>query len=176
MTPEGDYLVGAKTQPDAEVPAWRSWVIKLHLKGDIDTSFGYAGKREVFRSEADSTGTTRVMLQSRSGIVVGGGGNVLRRGKQFKLTRLTSSGQVDRRFGNNGKVTTIASPTAEAGMLTLKAIADGELFTTGAIDAHDGAGLQFVVVRYLEISLLPYTPGANTLSLGAADGVALLRV
>lgn len=178
VTPEGDYLVGAETPPDTKVPVWRSWVIKLRPTGDIDTSFGRAGKREVFRSEADSTATTRVVLQSGGGIVVGGGGNVQRPGGQFQLSRLTPSGNIDRRFGIDGKVTTqIASSTAEAVMLTLKAYPDGKLLAAGAVDAHDGAGLQFVVARYLASGSLDTGFAENGLLVGGyspADGTDAL--
>lgn len=178
VTPEGDYLIGAETPPDAKVSEWRSWVIKLRPMGVADSSFGDAGKREVFRSEEDSTGTTRVVLPPNGGIVVGGGSSVIRRGEQFRLTRLTSSGNVDRSFGTNGTVTTqIASPTAEAGILALEACADGKLLAAGGVDAHDGAGLQFVVARYLESGFLDTGFAENGLLIGGyspADGADAL--
>lgn len=149
--PDGRLLVGAESPPDSQVGIWRSWVLRFGKNGELDKSFSGDGKREVFRSTSDITGSTRIVLQPDGAIVVGGGRNVMAPDGVFQLARLTNSGDMDGRFGINGRVTTHVAPKgAPAGILALDRLADGGLVAAGVTDIGNGTGGQFAIVRYLQ--------------------------
>lgn len=116
--------------------------IALAADGDLDIKFGNGGKVVTdFNNSTDWLG--RVAVQADGKIVAIGDTHPSHRGA---LARYNLDGTLDAKFGNGGKVITVANVReSAAGLLILP---DGKIMISGSIDLPSSQDTSFALLRY----------------------------
>jgi uncharacterized delta-60 repeat protein len=139
--------------------------------GVLDNTFSRDGlvTTDILNS---SEGINAVALQGDAKIVAAGfARNAFTRQTEFALTRYTPNGALDNAFGQNGRVTTDASP-GDDGIVAVAIQPDGKIATAGYAIISGNA--QVIVARYTGIGALDPTFGSNgVVSLDAGNPTAL---
>lgn len=124
-------------------------VVRYTAAGNLDPTFGNAGKvvTPVYSNSTDRV--TSVAVQPDAKIVVGGfaylsdSNGVITR-YEFALARYYPDGSLDTTFGNGGKVLT-TFPDLQSGIYDIAVQADGKIVAAGY--AHDGSNYDFALAR-----------------------------
>jgi len=117
-------------------------IARYNVDGTLDTSFGGTG-RVLTAVGVSGSDATAVVLQKDGKIVVAGytvknSG----RGYDFACLRYNTNGNLDKDFGDHGKVTTDVGD----GKANSLVVQDGKIIVAGS--AYDGDNYEFAVVRY----------------------------
>jgi uncharacterized delta-60 repeat protein len=113
--------------------------------GTLDSGFGSGGKVSTNLSSRFDRARA-VAVQTDGKIVVAGSTQDPTQGDNFAVVRYTSSGELDTRFGNGGKVSTDLGTKADRGDAVVVQ-RDGKILVAGTT-ADPAQGDNFLLLRY----------------------------
>ncbi len=125
-------------------------LVRYNADGSLDGSFGPGGSSG--KVILPNTSASNAMLIQPDGKIVLGGNAFtgVSHGGNFLVMRLTTSGSLDRGFGNGGKATTDFSPSFLDSVSALVLQADGKIVAAGSrtFDSPAAGGGDFALARF----------------------------
>ena len=169
LLPDGKILVGGGSAPPGSGGISRNILARFNPDGNLDTTFGIQGL--VYTQITNDACIYALALQSDGKIIAAGtSNNTVNSLPVSTILRYDSLGNLDPSFGNNGIVTTLASPFmcqfTSVGLLT-----DGKIIAAGTT-LYDNNPYHscFLLVRYLTDGSLDSTFGINGIDLSGKLG------
>lgn len=141
IQPDGKIVV-VGTSEVPESAEWTVAVARLNRDGSLDTSFSGNGRRRLGESTGRGPFGEAVAVQSDGRIVLAGCQDV----SHFLVMRLHRNGAIDRSFSRQGTLL-IRHPARASSCLTDLAIQPDHRLIAVGYSGHDGAGVDFDVLR-----------------------------
>lgn len=131
-------------------------ICRYNVNGNIDTSFGIAGK--VTTNIGVNDYANAMVLQSDGKIIVSGSSALADGNSTFGLARYNTNGSLDISFGNGGKQTTLMGVYSSANAMALQT--DGKIILAG-VSEDSNIVESFAIARYNIIGTLDKTFGTG---------------
>lgn len=147
---------------DTNVNGRKFYAARFDTDGHLDGAFGTGGVQVIPFPNAQCSGAITVAIQDDDRIVIAGSAD-----NDIALMRLTSSGQLDTSFGEQGFVRTPLESTSVVNAVAVQS--DGKIIIAGSVNGY------IVVARYTDTGVLDDTFGVNGITSTAlgSDSVAL---